>query len=145
MLAKEMITSLQNKINSLNLKIFQIKLNYHFKEKEYENTIKLEKRKLNKIKLEVNQITKEASETIRNLSDQLQNIPRNFEISDYSRFINNQPYLKTIQNNINQLIYMMSQNNDDIILSDNNYIDRNKYKKEIYLMKNESNQLKNGF
>ena len=140
----EMITSLQNKINSLTEKISQIKLNYYFKEKEYENKIKLEKRKLKEIKYVVNQITNEAAETIKNLSKQIENMPRKFENNDYSTFINNQPYLQIIQNNINQLIKMMSQNNDNNI-SDNDCLSRNINKNELNLLNNENNKMKNEF
>ena len=40
------INSLQNNINMLNEKISQDELNYHFKEKEFENVIRIKERKL---------------------------------------------------------------------------------------------------
>ena len=66
------INSLQNNLNSLNDKISQDELNYHFKEKEFENIIKIKERKLDELNIAVKQITKEATEEIKRLSEQLE-------------------------------------------------------------------------
>ena len=140
----EAIASYQNNIYSLNEKINQDKLKYYFKEKEYENLIKKERRKLKEIKLVVNQITKEASETIKNLSKQFEEMPLNLKLDDNSHTCNSRSSLKSIQKNINQLIHMMSQdfdtNNFSTIDNSNTNDNISKLKKEISLLKYENNR-----
>ena len=66
------INSLQNNLNNLNDKISKDELNYHFKEKEFENVIRIKERKLEELNVAVKQITKEATEEIKRLSEQLE-------------------------------------------------------------------------
>jgi hypothetical protein len=141
----EIIVSYQNNIYALNEKLNQDKLQYFFKERDYEKRIKKEKRKLKEIKLVVNQITKEASKTIKNLNAQLEEISLKSAKSDNFQVLNTRPNLNSIQKNLDQLIYMMTQDYDNIDYNtiDNSIDNINKLKKEIYILKYENNKLKN--
>jgi chromosome segregation ATPase len=66
------INFLTNNIDSLKEKISQDELNYHLKEKKFENVIKIKERKLEELNIAVKQITKEATEEIKRLSEQLE-------------------------------------------------------------------------
>ena len=139
----EIIVSLQDEIYSLNKKIDEVKLNNYFKEKEYENKIKSERIKLNEIKLIIKNITKEATETLNDLSQQLENIPKQLNLNEGYENINNKSNLKSIQNNLNQLYCKMCKNFKDI---SNNYEQKNeslnKLKYELSLLKSENNKLR---
>jgi hypothetical protein len=143
----EMISSLQDKVYSLNEKLNQEKLNCHFIEKECENKIKLEKRKMEELKLILKQITKEATDTIKNLSLQLEEIQMKSKLQN-----NNIKNLNNIRNSFNELFSRLSidkdinynsinQNKYDINNVSSNYL--NIIKKENYLLKYENNKLKN--
>ena len=123
------INSLQNNLNSLNDKISQDELNYHFKEKEFENIIKIKERKLDELNIAVKQITKEATEEIKRLSEQLEdfqiktkNNTNNFNDDNKGNYINNN-INRNRNNNIN--------NNSNII----------ELKNEIYMLQNKNNIL----
>ena len=81
------INTLQNNINSLNEKVSQDELNYHFKEKEFENVIKIKERKLEELNVAVKEITKEATEEIKRLSEQLEDFQLKSKNSGYNREI----------------------------------------------------------
>ena len=145
----EMINSLQDKVYSLNEKLNQEKLNCHFIEKEYENKIKLERRKMEELKLILKQITKEANDTIKNLSLQLEEIQIKSKLQN-----NNIKSLNNIKNNFNDLFERLSLDKD--VNNNNNNINQNIYeinnvsgdylnliKKENFLLKYENNKLKN--
>ena len=145
----EMINSLQDKVYSLNDKLNQEKLNRHFIEKECENKIKLEKRKMEELKIILKQITNEATDTIKSLSIQLE------EIQMKSKFQNNNiKNLNNIKNSFDELFTRLSIDND--MNNNNKNINQNLYdinnvnsdhlnriKKENYLLKYENNKLKN--
>ena len=145
----EMISSLQDKVYSLNEELNQEKLNCHFIEKEYENKMKLEKRKMEELKLILKQITNEATDTIKNLSLQLEEIQMKSKLQN-----NNIKNLNNIKNSFNELFSRLSIDKD--INNNNNNINQNIYdinnvssnylniiKKENYLLKYENNKLKN--
>ena len=121
------ISSLENNLNNLNEKISKDELNYHFKEKEFENVIRIKERKLEELNVAVKQITKEATEEIKRLSEQLED----FQIKS--------------KNNVNTLMNKkMNQNigikNDNINI--NGGKDLNNLRSEIYILRKENNNLK---
>lgn len=145
----EMINSLQDKVYSLNEKLNQEKLNCHFIEKECENKIKLEKRKMEELKLILKQITKEATDAIKNLSLQLEEVQMKSKLQNNN--INN---LNNIKNSFNELFEKLSKDkniNNNNINQNLNIYDINKnnidylsiIEKENYLLKYENNKLKN--
>lgn len=136
----EIIVSLQEQIYSLNKKIDQVKLNNYFKEKEYENKIKSEKRKLNEIQLLVKNITKEASETLNDLSKQIENLSK-LSSNNGRGNINNK--LKFIENNLNELFYKMCNDFNEININfEQKNENINKLKYELNLLKLENSKLK---
>ena len=146
----EMINSLQDKVYSLNEELNQEKLNCHFIEKEYENKIKLEKRKMEELKLILKQITKEATDAIKNLSLQLEEIQMKSKLQNNN--INN---LNNIKKSFNELFTRLSIDKEMNINNYNNINQKvydvnnissdylNKIKKENHLLKYENNKLKN--
>ena len=74
------INNLKNELNQLEEKISQEELNFNFKEKEFENVIKIKERKLEELNDAVKQITKEATEEIKRMSEQLEDLQKNLKI-----------------------------------------------------------------
>ena len=90
------INNLKNELNQLEEKISQEELNFNFKEKEFENVIKIKERKLEELNDAVKQITKEATEEIKRMSEQLEDLQK-----------------KSKNNNLN---------NNNIIIMNNNFM-----------------------
>ena len=126
------INTLQNKINNLNEKISQDELNYHFKEKEFENVIRIKERKLEELNEAVKQITKEATEEIKRMGEQLEDFQMKSKNS-VNTFTNKNPNMN-MNMNINKGIKDININGGK---------DISVLKNEIFLLRKENNNLKN--
>ena len=97
------INNLRNELNQLEEKMVQEELNYNFKEKEFENVIKIKERKLEELNEAVKQITKEATEEIQRMSEQLEDFQRksknNFQNTNNNINNNNNLNNDNIDNN----------------------------------------------
>ena len=92
------INSLNEKINILNLKISKDQFNYYFKEREYEDIIISKERKLNELNEAIKQIVKEATDEIKRLSQQLEEFQKKSKLSNPMNFVIEK---ETIENNYN--------------------------------------------
>ena len=92
------INSLNEKINILNLKISKDQFNYYFKEREYEDIIISKERKLNELNEAIKQIVKEATDEIKRLSQQLEDFQKKSKLSNPMNFVIEK---ETIENNYN--------------------------------------------
>ena len=106
------INNLKNELNQLEEKIAQEELNFGFKEKEFENIIKIKERKLEELNDAVKQITKEATEEIKRMGEQLEE----FQIKSKNN-INN---IATPINNINNNNFINDSNNNNLMMNNQN-------------------------
>ena len=83
------INNLKNELNQLEEKIAQEELNFGFKEKEFENIIKIKERKLEELNDAVKQITKEATEEIKRMSEQLEDLQKKSKNNNLNNENNN--------------------------------------------------------
>ena len=83
------INNLKNELNQLEEKISQEELNFNFKEKEFENVIKIKERKLEELNDAVKQITKEATEEIKRMSVQLEDLQKKSKNNNLNNENNN--------------------------------------------------------
>ena len=131
----EIIISLQKKNNEINNEISKNEIDYHFKEKDYEDKIITLERDINQITETSTQVAKEANQQIQQLVDQVNYFKNNSQRNYYSNF----------NNNINNNYINDNYNNfyNDLNAINSLEIENNFLKDEIRKKEDEINYLKN--
>ena len=133
----EIIISLQKKNNEINNEISKNEIDYHFKEKDYEDKIITLERDINQITETSTQVAKEANQQIQQLVDQVNYFKNNSQRNYYSNF----------NNNINNNYINDNYNNfyNDLNAINSLEIENNFLKDEIRKKEDEINYLKNDY
>ena len=148
------INNLKNELNQLEEKMAQEELNFGFKEKEFENVIKIKERKLEELNEAVKQITKDATEEIKRMGEQLEdlqmksknNINNNTSPMNNNNFSNNKSnYISENSGNFilnNQYINELKNENLRLKIQNKNLtIELDKRNNEISFWKNKNGKL----
>ena len=133
----EIIISLQKKNNEINNEISKNEIDYHFKEKDYEDKIITLERDINQITETSTQVAKEANQQIQQLVDQVNYFKNNSQRNYYSNF----------NNNINNNYINDNYNNfyNDLNAINSLEIENSFLKDEIRKKEDEINYLKNDY
>ncbi len=133
----EIIISLQKKNNEINNEISKNEIDYHFKEKDYEDKIIALERDINQITETSTQVAKEANQQIQQLVDQVNYFKNNSQRNYYSNF----------NNNINNNYINDNYNNfyNDLNAINSLEIENSFLKDEIRKKEEEINYLKNNY
>ena len=130
----EIIISLQKKNNEINNEISKNEIDYHFKEKDYEDKIITLERDINQITETSTQVAKEANQQIQQLVDQVNYFKNNSQRNYYSNFNNNNFINDNYNNFYNDLNAINSLEIENSFLKD-----------EIRKKEDEINYLKNDY